>query len=162
MRKLKIYLDTSVISHLKQNDVPDKMNDTLKLWELLETGDYDVYISEITFAELSECSAEKQDILSAYVDKIKYTELIGDDDAVFLAEEYIKNGILTQKSYDDCLHLAIASKVPCDIILSWNFKHMVKYKTIEGIRRVNAYHGYFSLLDIIQPSLLLERSVFDE
>ena len=35
MRKLKVYLDTSVISHLAQEDVPEKMTDTLKLWECL-------------------------------------------------------------------------------------------------------------------------------
>lgn len=33
MEKLKIYLDTSVISHLMQEDVPEKMADTLKLWD---------------------------------------------------------------------------------------------------------------------------------
>jgi hypothetical protein len=31
MRKLKIYLDTSVISHLFADDTPDKMADTIKL-----------------------------------------------------------------------------------------------------------------------------------
>jgi len=33
MPKPKIYLDTSIISHLHQLDVPEKMNDTLALWE---------------------------------------------------------------------------------------------------------------------------------
>ncbi len=42
MRKLKVYLDTSVISHLMQEDVPEKMADTLQLWELFREGMYDV------------------------------------------------------------------------------------------------------------------------
>lgn len=46
MKKLKIYLDTSVISHLKQGDAPDKTADTLKLWEDIKQGKYDVYLSE--------------------------------------------------------------------------------------------------------------------
>lgn len=41
-RKLKVYLDTSVISHLMQEDVPEKMADTRKLWEMFQKGVYDV------------------------------------------------------------------------------------------------------------------------
>jgi len=40
MKKLKIYLDTSVISHLQHEDVPEKMKDTLLFWEELKTGKY--------------------------------------------------------------------------------------------------------------------------
>jgi hypothetical protein len=36
MRKLKVYLDTSVISHLLQKDVPEKMADTRQLWEMFK------------------------------------------------------------------------------------------------------------------------------
>ena len=36
MKKQKIYLDTSVISYLHQEDAPEKMRDTLKLWEILK------------------------------------------------------------------------------------------------------------------------------
>ncbi len=48
MRKLKVYLDTSVISHLMQEDVPEKMADTRQLWEMFQAGKYDVYLSTVT------------------------------------------------------------------------------------------------------------------
>jgi predicted nucleic acid-binding protein len=51
MKKLKIYLDTSVISHLQAYDVPEKMAKTLKFWESLVDGDYEAYISELVIAE---------------------------------------------------------------------------------------------------------------
>lgn len=41
MKKLKIYLDTSVVSHLKHEDTPDKMNDTVKLWRQFKNGLYE-------------------------------------------------------------------------------------------------------------------------
>ena len=44
-RKLKVYLDTSVISHLVQEDVPEKMTDTRRLWEMFQKGIYDVCLS---------------------------------------------------------------------------------------------------------------------
>ncbi len=48
MRKLKVYLDTSVIS---QEDVPEKMADTRQLWEMFQAGKYDVYLSTVTLRE---------------------------------------------------------------------------------------------------------------
>jgi len=36
MQKLKVYLDTSVISHLMQKDVPEKMADTRQLWDMFK------------------------------------------------------------------------------------------------------------------------------
>ena len=52
MNQQKIYLDTSVISHLQHEDVPEKMQDTLLFWRMLESGSYEVTISDITLMEL--------------------------------------------------------------------------------------------------------------
>ena len=52
MRKLKVYLDTSVISHLLQEDVPEKMSDTRQLWEMFKAGKYEVYLSTVTLEEV--------------------------------------------------------------------------------------------------------------
>lgn len=46
-KKLKIYLDTSVISHLSASDAPEKMIDTVKLWEDVVNDVYDILISDI-------------------------------------------------------------------------------------------------------------------
>lgn len=56
MKKLKIYLDTSVISHLKQDDAPDKTQDTLKLWEDIKQGSrpmnrYDIVSKAVVILE---------------------------------------------------------------------------------------------------------------
>ena len=55
MKKLKIYLDTSVISHLQADDVPGKMVKTLEFWEYIERGEYSVFISDLVVAEIEEC-----------------------------------------------------------------------------------------------------------
>ncbi len=44
MRKLKVYLDTSVVSYLHQADAPEKMQNTLDLWQLFRNKVYDLYI----------------------------------------------------------------------------------------------------------------------
>jgi len=154
MKKLKIYLDTSVISHLHQLDVPDKMSDTLALWENIKQGIYDVYISEVVLSEISENVGSKQDILINHLSEINYTPISVDDEVIAYANKIIEEGILTEKSYDDCLHLGCAVVNQCHIILSWNFKHMVRVKTVNGIRYINAMLGYHGI-DIYSPNMII-------
>ena len=157
MRKKKIYLDTSVIGHLYPQDVPEEMNDVKRLWEELRTGKYDVIISELTFTELSESPEEKQDVFSKFINEIDSSDLAVSEEAEILAGEYISNGVLAQKHFDDCLHLALATVSNCDVVVSRNFKHMVRYKTIEGVRSVNAKNGYYKNIDILSPAVLIEK-----
>lgn len=155
MKKLKIYLDTSVISHLKQDDAPDKTADTLKLWKDIKQGKYDVYLSDTTLEEVMKCKQPKQDIMLNYLAEVEYTTLSNSDEVDQVAEQIIALGILTEKSLDDCIHIATAVVNACDIIVSWNFKHMVNIKTIRGIRAIANLQGYQSI-DIVQPTTLLE------
>lgn len=98
MKKQKIYLDTSVISYLYQEDAPEKMDDTLKLWEILKRGRYEVCISNIVMNEIYECGEEKLRILLKYLNQIEYTMVKVDEDTIELAGKFIDFGILRQKS----------------------------------------------------------------
>ena len=60
MRKLKVYLDTSVISYLQQEDAPERMKDTLALWKEFENQKYDIYLSQVTIDEVGKCSEPKR------------------------------------------------------------------------------------------------------
>ena len=155
MRKLKVYLDTSVISHLLQDDVPEKMADTRQLWEMFKAGKYEVYLSTVTLREIEKCSEPKRNVLYDYLSDIEYTKLEINAEILELAQKIIDMGILTPKSYDDCQHIAAAVVNACDCIISWNFKHIVNIKTIRGIRAITNLEGYKGI-DIINPSVLLE------
>lgn len=63
IKKLKVYLDTSVVSYLYQEDAPEKMQDTLSLWELFKEGVYEVFVSDIVFREIDRFSEEKSESL---------------------------------------------------------------------------------------------------
>ena len=133
MKKLKVYLDTSVISHLDQLDAPEKMKETKKLWEILKDKElYEVYISDVVLEEINRCKEGKRRILLNYLYDMEYNEIETNDSIVELAEKIIDFGILKQKSYDDCRHIASAILAGCDIITSWNFKHIVNVKTVRG------------------------------
>jgi predicted nucleic acid-binding protein len=155
MKKLKVYLDTSVISHLMQEDVPEKMADTLKLWDMFKAGKYEVYLSTVTLEEISDCPEPKRSRMLDYLEQIDYTPIEIIDDMSDVAEQIIDMGILTKKSYDDCQHIAAAIVYGCDCIISWNFKHIVNIKTIRGVRAIANLKGY-KPIEILNPSVLLE------
>jgi predicted nucleic acid-binding protein len=156
-----MYLDTSVISHLDAPDVPEKMRDTRKFWEALKTGVGEVVVSDVVFDELNRCAEPKRTVLAAYMDQIRYTHVHDSPDALQLAERFIDFGILREKSRDDCRHIALAILSGCDIIVSWNFKHIVNPHTMKGVKVITTAEGYKDLL-ICTPTMLVEGGVFDE
>ena len=154
-RKLKVYLDTSVISHLMQEDVPEKMADTRKLWEMFKNGVYEVCLSSLTMKEVSDCSEPKRSALRDYLKQIQYESYDITKDVLDVAHQLIAMGVLTNKSFDDCQHIGAAVVNNCDCIISWNFKHIVNIKTIRGVRAITNLEGY-KPIEIWNPSVLLE------
>lgn len=157
-RKLKVYLDTSVISHLMQEDVPEKMADTRKLWEMFKNGVYEVCLSSLTMKEVSDCSEPKRSALRDYLKQIQYESYDITKDVLDVAHQLIAMGVLTNKSFDDCQHIGAAVVNNCDCIISWNFKHIVNIRTIRGVRAITNLRGY-KPVEIINPSVLLESEV---
>ena len=153
--KLKIYLDTSVVSYLLQEDVPEKMEITNQLWELFETRKYELYLSNVTMKEISKCPEPKRSQLIQRLEDIEYTLIEVSDNARDIAEQLVAMKILPPKCYDDCQHIAAAVEGECDCIVSWNFKHIVNIRTIRGVRAITNLKGY-KPIEILNPSVLLE------
>lgn len=154
MKKMKIYLDTSVISYLDQQDAPERMAETRQLWEQIKAGKYDVVISNVVIGEINRCKEPKRDILMAYLKEIEYEAAEIDDRIVEIAGRFVDLGFLREKSFDDCRHIAAAIMSGCDVIVSWNFKHIVNPKTVRGVKAVTALEGRSDVL-IFSPSSLI-------
>ena len=75
MKKLKVYFDTSVISHLDAPDRLDWERDTRQLWRAIQTGEYEVYLSPVVMGELDECAEPKHSFLLNQLQSIRFTEL---------------------------------------------------------------------------------------
>jgi hypothetical protein len=89
LNKVKIYLDTSVISHLDAEDTPEKMQDTHLFWQELKKGFYKAAISDLTLAELAKCPEPKRTQLYEYLGQIDYEEVEESQDSIILTEEYL-------------------------------------------------------------------------
>ena len=156
MAKLKIYLDTSFISHLQQNDVPEKVAATQKIWNNIVAGKYEVFISDVVIKELLDADETRRDYMVSHLSDIDYHLIaVGDKEFAF-AKKIIDAGVLRPKSYDDSQHIAAAVSAGCDVIVSWNFKHLANVKTNMGVRVITVAEGYKDII-ICSPMALLEE-----
>ena len=110
-----------------------------------------MYISDIVVYETNKCRMEN--VKFYWIIWTRQNIIETDENTVSLAEKFINSGVLKRKSYDDGRHIAAAVLAGCDMIISWNFKHIVNVKTIQGVKAVTTYEGYKDLM-IYPPSVL--------
>ena len=155
MRKLQIYLDTSIISFLYADDSPEKREITKEFFEKYLT-EYDVYISRFVILELQNTTNVKLrnkllSVVKKYNLNILEIEKEKQDMVYDFARFYIEEGIIPENKLDDAIHIAISTIFDMDILLSWNFRHLANIKKQIEINRVNLDHGYRKELFIVNP-----------
>ena len=158
MKKLKIYLDTSVINFLFADDAPEKKEIAIDFFENY-INDFDVYISDVVLNEIDKTTnLERKNALLDIIKKypIKFLENIDSDEIINLAKEYIENGILPKKSEIDALHVAISTVNQIDILLSWNYKHLANFNRKKKIQLINLQNNFNYPFDILTPMEVLD------
>ena len=141
MKIQRVYVDTSVIGGCFDPEFARWSNG---LMQDFRNAFYRPVISQVTAAEIHDAPEFVQAI---------YAELISlnaeviqiNENALELAEEYQKRGILTPNFFDDGLHIAIATVSEADVLVSWNYKHIVRFDKIRIFNAVNLEYGYKSL-----------------
>ena len=148
MKKLKLYLDTSIFNFVFAEDAPKERDVTLKFFE--QIGQFDAYISDLVVKEIDRCPEDKKKKLFDLILQYDFEELAFDQAAKELADKYVQENIIPEKYRDDAFHIAIASVNNIDAVVSWNFAHMVKLKTKREVVGVNLLMGYKEI-DIYSP-----------
>ena len=149
--KQRIYIDTSVIGGYFDDEFKES---TGRFFERIFDRDFSVYFSSINDAELTlapQHIRELKDRIPA--DCYRYVEL--NQESKDLAGAYIMEKALGQASYNDAYHIAIASVNRLDVLVSWNFKHIVNYDKIKLFNSINLKLGY-PLIDIRTPLELIK------
>lgn len=151
--KLRIYIDTSVIGGCFDEEFQEWSN---KLFEEFISGKKIAVISDVVLEELSDANSiiknKMNDIPADY-----FEILLRNTESKYLAEQYILSQAISSKYSNDALHIAIATISKVDILVSWNFKHIVNYNRIIKYNSVNLVNGY-KILEIRSP----EEVVGDE
>ncbi|MBM4054403.1 MAG: type II toxin-antitoxin system VapC family toxin [Planctomycetes bacterium] len=149
MKKLKIYLDTSVIGGSFDDGFKEH---SIRLIKNLKQDRIVGVISEITIRELENAPAFVKKDFETYEEKLEVTIIT--EEIKELAENYIKDKIVTKKYYEDALHIACATVYQVDLLVSWNFKHIVNFNKIMQFNAGNIKNGY-KALQIYSPMEVL-------
>ena len=144
--RLRIYIDTSVIGGCRDKEF---QNASWLLIDKFKQGEMVVVISELTTLELKDAPQEVRDIVMEIPEEnIEYVELT--EEAVNLARKYIGEGVIGGGKLVDAEHIAIATLNRVDVLVSWNFRHIVNLQRIRGYNSVNLKYSY-PLLEIRSP-----------
>ena len=164
MRKLRLYLDTSVISNVDAPHVPVEEAVTQALFEFVKEhpDEYEMVISPMSVFEIDNCPEPKQSQLVSLIERYGVFRLPFSQDALDLAELYVKAGVLTPRHIRDLMHIAYAAVNRCDYIVSWNMKHFVKARTISRVHAVNLANNYFSPFIVTPVVILGDKSHEDD
>ena len=148
---MRIYVDTSVVGGFYDKEFSEA---TKALFKKVEKGEIILVISELLEAELLRAPKHVRDHLDKYSKKqIQRVDLT--EEAKILADRYITEQVVGPTSKADCQHIAIATISKVDVLVSWNFKHIVNLKRIRGYNSVNLKHNY-AMLEIRTPIEILE------
>lgn len=151
----KIYLETSAINFFYADDSPEKQVETLLLFKEIKAGKWDAYTSYAVTKEIKAASKQTRKMLGRVIDKYNITILSANEKITKLANIYIKEGVIPQKHLLDAIHIAAASYYEMDIIISWNFQHIVKHKTKLMTNEINLRENY-KTISISSPKEVIE------
>jgi hypothetical protein len=142
----RIYTDTSVIGGCLDEEFKDA---SLRLINMFRVGEAVLVVSDLTLLELEEAPARVRAVLAEIPEAHKeYIELTAE--AVDLAQRYIDAGVIGATKRVDAQHIALATVSRVDVLVSWNFRHIVNLQRIHGYNSVNLRYGY-PLLEIRTP-----------
>lgn len=149
--KPRIYVDTSVIGGCED---PQWKEDSRRLMERFGRGELLLVVSDITLAELADAPADVRGHLSRVPTAHIETALLSTE-SIELGDAYIAEGVIAAKLRADAQHIGIATVARVDVLVSWNFKHIVNLRRIHGFNSVNLRRGY-PLLEIRSPREVLQ------
>ena len=147
----RVYIDTSVVGGYFDEEFKFY---TKLFFEKVDQGKFKVIVSDILETELQ---GAPEDVIKFYKsissDQIEYIEQAEDSNP--FRRGLLKEGVVGKASRADCRHIALATLVNADILISWNFKHIVNIAKIRGYNSVNIKYGH-RILEIRTPREILE------
>jgi len=151
MRKLSLYIDTSVWNMRFDDHAIELQKGTRELIETAERGVYDLYISQAVMAELSRAPDARQSQVSDLIAHLDPTVLPLTGEISDLADSYVLAGVFGSASLADVTHVAFATVHQIDILVSWNYRHLANLNRRAKVIAHNVSQGYYHSLMIVTP-----------
>jgi hypothetical protein len=141
MKVLRIYLDTSVLGGCFD---PEFSVWSIGLIEDFRNGNFMPVLSDVTAAEIQRAPVPVQELFHEMI--ALGAEVIHiSNESLNIVENYRIHEILSDRFRNDMLHIALATIAEVDVLVSWNFKHIVRLDKIRLFNAVNIEMGYKGL-----------------
>jgi predicted nucleic acid-binding protein len=149
MKTIRVYIDTSIIGGVFDSEFKKA---SISFFKQVKEKKFNLIISALVQEEIMAAPEHIRKYLNELIPSATVIEI--NEAALKLRVAYLKANILSKKSSNDALHVALATVSNCPIILSWNFKHIVHYEKIALYNSVNILEGYqqiaiYSPLEVI-------------
>jgi len=151
MFQKRVYVDTSVVGG---NFDKAFAKLTAPFWDAVCDGRIVAILSDVLADEVKLSPKHVRDFYDSLplwqIERVALTE-----EAKTLADKYIAEKVVGKTSLVDCRHIAIATVNHADILVSWNFKHIVNVNRIRGYNAINMLMGY-PAIDIRTPAEVID------
>lgn len=138
MKTQRVYLDTSVIGGCFD---PEFSAWSMGLLRDFREGTFVPVVSELVAAEIAPAPEVVQPV---YADLLEMGAelLLLSEQAEALATRYLEHQVIPPRFEADGLHIAVATVAGVDLLVSWNFRHIVRFDRIRMFNAVNREAGY--------------------
>ena len=151
MKKLRIYMDTTVWNFPFSSETPEKQGHTLEFFKRLRWGAYQAFASDAVAREIGAAPEPRLTKLTELWAEVNPALLPITDEAEALAAAYLARKALPPRSDADALHVALATIYQMDALVSWNYRHLANLNRRGKLMAVNFEWGYNHPLELVTP-----------
>ncbi len=134
----RIYVDSSAVGGAFNKRLAEQ---TRPFWDAVQRGEIIVILSDILDDELRKAPQRAKELIAG-LSQSQSERVVSTLESNELASRYIVERVVGPTSLDDCKHIALATLACADVLVSWNFKHIVNIDRIQGYNSVNMRLGY--------------------
>ena len=117
----RVYIDSSVVYGAPAKEFAQ---DSKRFWEAYRNGEFIIIVSDVLDEEMERAPKSVRDRFDALL-KSPIEWAVSTNKSEDLADQYIAEKVVGESNMDDCQHIALATIVKADALVSWNFKHIV-------------------------------------
>ena len=151
MKKLSLYLETSVWNFIFADDAPEKRDITKEFFINIKQGQYEIFISQTVLNEIDRADERKKAQLMQLIKEHQPKELNITQEVIDLSKEYILQKIIPEEKVEDAIHVAVATVYEMDALITWNNRHLANLRKMEIINGINLKEGYTKHIEIVNP-----------
>jgi predicted nucleic acid-binding protein len=151
MKKLRLYLDTTIWNFPFVDDSPEHRAETLEFFQKTRLGLFDLFYSDAVEREVIAAPPLRRRQVENLLEQFAPKRLAFRTEIDELANEYLRRSVLPKRSHFDALHVAYATVYKMDALVSWNFRHLANVNRRKRVMSLNREKGYNFPIELVTP-----------